>query len=71
MRLSEIMEAAGISKAFASQVRAGIYMPHISTWESLRALIKANTSTDFKHLGARANPRKLRRRSRSAALNPR
>ncbi len=35
MRLSEIMEAAGISKAFASQVRAGTYTPHVSTWESL------------------------------------
>jgi CRISPR-associated endonuclease Cas1 len=38
-RVSEIMEAAGISKAFASQVRAGKYTPHVSTWEALGALV--------------------------------
>jgi hypothetical protein len=39
VRLSEIMEAAGMSKAFASQVRAGTYTPHVSTWEVLGALV--------------------------------
>jgi hypothetical protein len=41
VRLSEIVEAAGISKAFASQVRAGSYTPHLSTWEALSALVKS------------------------------
>jgi hypothetical protein len=38
VRLSEIMEAVGISKAFASQVRAGKYIPHAGTWDALREL---------------------------------
>lgn len=36
--LARIMAAAGISKGFASQVRAGQYRPHVSTWPALAAL---------------------------------
>jgi CRISPR-associated endonuclease Cas1 len=36
--LSSIMEAAGISKAYASDVRAGRYTPHVSTWKVLANL---------------------------------
>ena len=43
MKLTEIMAAAGISKAYASQVRAGQYTPHVSTWEALGALVGSGT----------------------------
>jgi CRISPR-associated protein Cas1 len=39
LKLSEIMEATGISKAFASQVRAGKFAPHVSTWPALANLV--------------------------------
>ena len=39
--LSRIMEAAGISKAFASDVRRGKYVPHVSTWDALTELVRA------------------------------
>jgi hypothetical protein len=38
VRLSEIVEATGMSKAFASQVRAGKFTPHVSTWRALAGL---------------------------------
>jgi hypothetical protein len=38
VKLRDIMEAAGISKGFASVVRRGIYEPHVSTWQPLAAL---------------------------------
>jgi hypothetical protein len=38
-KLSAIMEAAGISKAFASQVRSGRFTPHVSTWPALAKLV--------------------------------
>jgi hypothetical protein len=38
VKLSAIVEAAGISKGYASQVRAGKYTPHVSTWQALAAL---------------------------------
>ena len=38
VKLSEIVEATGMSKAFASQVRGGKFTPHVSTWESLAGL---------------------------------
>jgi CRISPR-associated endonuclease Cas1 len=38
VRLADIMEAAGISKSYASQVRSGECTPHVSTWESLKDL---------------------------------
>jgi len=37
--LAEIMAATGISKAFASQVRAGKFTPHVSTWPAIGRLI--------------------------------
>ena len=42
MKLSEIAEAAGCSKVFASQVRAGKFTPHVSTWPALAALAGAD-----------------------------
>ena len=41
--LAEIMAATGISKAFASQVRAGKFTPHVSTWLSLGRLVHEST----------------------------
>ena len=38
VKLADIVEAAGISKAFASQVRAGKLTPHGSTWSDLARL---------------------------------
>jgi len=38
VKLADIMAAAGISKAFASQVRAGKFTPHVSTWADLSRL---------------------------------
>jgi len=37
-KLSEIVEAAGCSKAYASDIRRGKWTPHVSTWEALGAL---------------------------------
>ena len=42
VKLVEIMEAVGISKPCASQVRAGKFHPHVSTWEALRSLVNTN-----------------------------
>jgi hypothetical protein len=38
VKLSEIVEATGMSKSFASQVRAGKFTPHVSTWLALAGL---------------------------------
>jgi CRISPR-associated endonuclease Cas1 len=38
VKLGDIMTAAGLSKGFASQIRAGKFTPHASTWEALAAL---------------------------------
>ena len=38
VKLSQIMEAAGCSKGFASVVRMGRSTPHVSTWPALAAL---------------------------------
>jgi hypothetical protein len=38
VKLSEIMAAAGISKGYASNVRAGKFTPHLSTWAALAKL---------------------------------
>ena len=35
MKLPEIAEAAGCSKAYASDYRRGKRTPHVSTWEAL------------------------------------
>ena len=38
VRLSEIAEAAGCSKAYASDIRRGKWTPHVSTWRALAEL---------------------------------
>jgi CRISPR-associated endonuclease Cas1 len=38
VKLSVIMEAAGVSKSYASTIRSGRYTPHVSTWAALDAL---------------------------------
>jgi hypothetical protein len=38
VKLADIMAAAGISKGYASNVRAGKYTPHVSTWKGLAEL---------------------------------
>lgn len=44
VKLSAIVEAAGISKGYASQVRAGKFTPHVSTWNALAKLLRSGTS---------------------------
>ena len=39
VKLSQIMEAAGCSKGFASVVRMGKSTPHVSTWRALAQLV--------------------------------
>jgi hypothetical protein len=40
VKLSEIVEATGMSKAYASDVRRGKWTPHVSTWAALARLIQ-------------------------------
>jgi CRISPR-associated endonuclease Cas1 len=42
VKLSEIAEAAGCSKAYASDIRRGKWTPHVSTWGALAALAGAD-----------------------------
>ncbi len=44
VKLREIVEAAGFSKGYASVVRRGDYVPHVSTWRALATL--AGVSVD-------------------------
>jgi hypothetical protein len=39
VKLSEIAETAGCSKAFASDIRRGKWTPHVSTWAALADLV--------------------------------
>ena len=39
MKLADIAAAAGISKGYASNVRAGRFVPHVSTWGPLAKLV--------------------------------
>jgi transcriptional regulator with XRE-family HTH domain len=39
VKLSEIAEAAGCSKAYASDIRRGKWTPHVSTWLGLAKLV--------------------------------
>ncbi len=39
VKLSEIIAAAGCSKAYASDIRRGKWMPHVSTWVALSELV--------------------------------
>ena len=41
VKLSEIVEAAGCSKAYASDIRRGKWTPHVSTWAALSLVIRA------------------------------
>jgi hypothetical protein len=50
LKLSEIVKATGMSKAFASQVRAGKFTPHVSTWSALDRL--AGSEVEFAVQGA-------------------
>ncbi len=38
VKLADIMVAAGVSKSYASTIRAGRFTPHVSTWEALARL---------------------------------
>jgi CRISPR-associated endonuclease Cas1 len=38
VKLADIMEAAGVSKSYASTIRAGKFIPHVSTWGALGIL---------------------------------
>ena len=39
VKLSEIAEAAGCSKAYASDIRRGKWTPHVSAWGALGRLV--------------------------------
>ena len=39
VKLSEIVKATGLSKSYASQVRAGKFTPHVSTWRAFDELV--------------------------------
>jgi transcriptional regulator with XRE-family HTH domain len=39
VKLSEIVEATGMSKAYASDVRRGKWTPHVSTWPALAEVV--------------------------------
>ena len=41
VKLSEIVEEAGCSKAYASDIRRGKWTPHVSTWGALARLAGA------------------------------
>lgn len=45
VKLGDIMAAARISKGYASQVRAGKFTPHVSTWDALGRLIDSSTGS--------------------------
>ena len=45
VKLADIMVATGFSKAFASQVRAGKFTPHVSSWGALRSLVGKSTGS--------------------------
>ena len=38
VKLREIMEAAGCAKGYASVLRRGVDLPHVSTWRQLATL---------------------------------
>ncbi len=42
VKLTQIMEAAGASKSYASTIRSGRFTPHVSTWRALQAVTKGN-----------------------------
>jgi hypothetical protein len=44
VKLPEIAEAAGYSKAYASDIRRGKWTPHVSTWPPSAVLVEADLS---------------------------
>jgi hypothetical protein len=44
VKLSAIVEATGLSKGYASTVRAGKWTPHVSTWRAFAELVSVETS---------------------------
>jgi transcriptional regulator with XRE-family HTH domain len=40
VKLSEVAEAAGCSKAYASDIRRGKWTPHVSTWAALAEMVE-------------------------------
>jgi len=52
VKLAAIMEAADISKGYASQVRAGKYTPHVSTWKALAELARTHNGLSRPSIGA-------------------
>jgi len=43
VKLADIMAVTGWSKSFASRVRAGRSVPHVSTWSALGELVAFRT----------------------------
>jgi hypothetical protein len=46
VKLSEIAEATGCSKAYPSDIRGGKWTPHLSTWGALAELIGISLEHD-------------------------
>jgi CRISPR-associated endonuclease Cas1 len=46
VKLSAIVEATGLSKGYASTVRAGKWTPHVSNWPALAALVGVTRPSD-------------------------
>ena len=48
VKLADIVQATGLSKSYASQIRNGIYEPHMSVWTKLETLASHKTSVSKK-----------------------
>jgi CRISPR-associated endonuclease Cas1 len=44
IKLAQIVEAIGCSKGYASVIRSGKQTPHVSTWETLAALVEGRST---------------------------
>jgi len=44
VRLADIARAAGCFKAYASDIRSRRYMPHVSAWQALAAIVDLGLS---------------------------
>lgn len=56
IKLAQIMEAAGVSKGFALDIRRGRYSPHVSTWPALAKLVGAPQPQDPDRIEAEGTP---------------
>jgi len=54
VKLSAIAEAAGCSKAYASDIRRGKWTPHVSTWAAFAALLGTEACSTIKMVRAPA-----------------